>query len=99
MTETEHLLTIVSEECSEIAQRVSKALRFGLDEREPRQPLTNAERIALEVVDLFAVLEMLSSKIPVDEMMTHKNVQAKKDKVQEYILYSADCGTLQAAEV
>ncbi len=94
MTETEHLLIIASEECSEIAQRISKALRFGLDEREPHQQLTNAERIALEVVDLFAVLGMLSSEIPVDDMMTPRSVQAKKDKVKEFLLYSIDCGTL-----
>ena len=29
MTREEHLLTIVAEECAEVAQRATKALRFG----------------------------------------------------------------------
>jgi hypothetical protein len=37
MTRQEMLLTIVAEECNETPQRVSKAIRFGLDEIEAGQ--------------------------------------------------------------
>jgi len=59
MTRSEHLLVILAEECNEVAQRVSKALRFGLEEIQPGQGKTNAERISDELDDLMAVLEML----------------------------------------
>lgn len=45
MKRHEHLLSILAEECCEVGQRVSKALRFGLDEVQPGQDLSNAERI------------------------------------------------------
>ena len=34
MTESENLLIILMEECDELSQRVSKALRFTLDEKQ-----------------------------------------------------------------
>lgn len=59
MNTKEHLLTTMAEECNEVAHRISKALRFGLDEVEKGQKLTNAERIREEFVQLMAVKNML----------------------------------------
>lgn len=53
------LLECLAEECAEVIQRATKALRFGLEEVQPGQPLTNSERISQEVGDLLAVLERL----------------------------------------
>ncbi|MCW2275106.1 hypothetical protein GJ654_10260 [Rhodoblastus acidophilus] len=53
------LLEILAEECAEVVQRVTKALRFGLDESQPGQPFTNAARIGHEVGDVLATLERL----------------------------------------
>ncbi len=53
------LLTILAEECCEVGQRVSKALRFGVNEIQPGQPLTNAQRISEELGDLFSVVDHL----------------------------------------
>jgi hypothetical protein len=100
MTRTEHLLTILAEECAEVAQRVSKALRFGIDEVEPGQKLTNAERIKIEFVDLFAVWGLLCRAnvvlplAPLDEPA----VQAKQQKVEKFLDYSIDCGSLEASD-
>jgi NTP pyrophosphatase (non-canonical NTP hydrolase) len=58
MTRTEHLLSITAEECAEVAQRVTKAMRFGLTEIQPGQPFTNADRIMAEFNDLQAMIEM-----------------------------------------
>lgn len=44
----EHLLSCLAEECAEVGQCVSKALRFGLQDAQPGQPLTNLERMALD---------------------------------------------------
>jgi hypothetical protein len=67
MNREEHLLTVAGEECSETHVRISKALRFGLDqiqearddkpEQNPER-LTNRERILEEFFDLCAVLDM-----------------------------------------
>jgi len=56
------LLTLLSEECAEVIQRVTKALRFGLDEVQPGQHLTNAERILQEFADVQAVFAALEAK-------------------------------------
>ena len=53
------LLTILAEECCEVGQRVSKALRFGVEEIQPGQPLTNAQRISEEVGDIMGVVDRL----------------------------------------
>ncbi|RDT14077.1 hypothetical protein, partial [Escherichia coli] len=53
LNETQYLLDVLSEECNEIAVRASKAIRFGLDEIQPGQSLTNAQRLALELDDLY----------------------------------------------
>ena len=67
MNRLEHLLTIVTEECVETAQRVSKALRFGLaqvqqarDDKPEQNPerLNNRQRIIGEFHDLLATMDM-----------------------------------------
>lgn len=97
MTRLEHLLTCLAEECAEVAQRSTKALRFGIDEVQPGQFLTNAERIREEVVDLFAVLGMLEeetgwSLLPNDI----DGGRDKRKKVEAFLRYSAEVGTLSA---
>jgi NTP pyrophosphatase (non-canonical NTP hydrolase) len=94
MTRTEHLLTILAEECNEVAQRASKALRFGLDEVQPGQALDNYTRIWKEMADLAAVGAML-----VDEVgrggVELEDLVAKRAKVERFLDYSHQCGTLQ----
>lgn len=101
MTRLEHLLVRAMEECNEVAQRLSKALIFGLDQiqedpdDQPQQNperLDNRERIRREYVDLKAVLEM------VDVQLTghlRGEIHAKQAKVERYLDRSRRCGTLQ----
>lgn len=89
MKVTEHLLTILAEECAEVAQRASKALRFGLEEIQEGQELTNAQRIEQEFADLTAVFAMLQLNPP-----TREQIDAKREKVIKFIEYSQECGTL-----
>ena len=58
MTEQEHLLTCLMEECAEVQQAVSKALRFGLNDSYKDYGV-NRERIEDELCDLAGVLELL----------------------------------------
>ena len=78
----EHILTCMAEECLETAHRVTKALRFGLKEIQSGQPLTNLERINIELTDLMAVISLLNK------------YQTKKDKVMKFARYAREQGAL-----
>lgn len=98
MNRLEHLLTISAEECNEVAQRATKALRFGLREVQPGQPLDNAERIRQEFNDLWASLDMVEKEkgMPTGTLtgINMSEVFAKQDKIEEFLLLSAKEGTL-----
>lgn len=105
MTRTEHLLFILAEECAEVAQRASKAARFGLAEVQPGQAKTNARRIADEMNDLIAVYQMLAGPVvsptmPLFAYGTPKAYMAdileKQAKVEKFLKYSEECGTVTA---
>jgi len=91
---TEHLLTILAEECAEVAQRATKALRFGLEEVQEGQDLTNAERLADELDDLLGVVRILYGVRKIRASDQEKQ-HAKMLKVAEYLEYSKERGTLR----
>jgi hypothetical protein len=93
MNRLNHLLWVLAEECAEVAQRASKAARFGMDEVQPGQPLTNEERIWQEMNDLAALGEMLIA-LRGSGGLSRDAIEAKKEKVEKFLLYSAECGTL-----
>lgn len=89
MNRTEHLLTCLGEECAEVSQRVSKALRFGLDEVQPGQPLRNRDRIVEELRDLFAVAEILAGEGVIGWCMPDRiEVHAKLAKIERFMAIS-----------
>lgn len=112
MNTTEHLLAIAAEECAEIAleasslaQRLTKALRFGLNETQPGQERSNLRRIVdgyetllQEGNDLHAVLGMLQLVPSFDDCVRievdNEAVLAKQEKIRRFLAYSRECGTL-----
>jgi NTP pyrophosphatase (non-canonical NTP hydrolase) len=100
----EHLIACLAEECGEVAKECMKALRFGLDDKVTRDPNgprgtegpTNAEKIAAELCDLFAVAEMLTDKgiIP-QKWYAEKDVNNTKRKVLAYMGYAERVGALR----
>jgi hypothetical protein len=96
MNKTEHLLVILSEECAELSKEVSKALRFGLDDFEPGQNLTNREKIVNEFNDLYAVFTMLVEQGVFNDrrLLSKDAIEKKKQKVLQYMKYSENAGTL-----
>jgi hypothetical protein len=97
MTRAEHLLKILEEECCETAQRVSKAMRFGLTEVQPGQGLSNSVRILLEYYDAVAMVEMLQAEgfLPAPSAKQVEELKSgKKSKVDKFLTYSEKCGTL-----
>lgn len=94
MTRKEHLLLIASEECNEVAQRISKALRFSLEEIQPGQELTNAQRIQEEFHDLFAMFQMLHREGLLDATISNERCMKKIAQVEKFLKYSKFNGTL-----
>lgn len=95
MNTTEHLLTILIEECNETAQRATKALRFGMQEIQPGQELTNAERIVCEFNDIVAVMAMLLEDGELPRIFDEEAQDKKRAKVEKYLRYSKEqCKTL-----
>jgi hypothetical protein len=94
----EHLLICASEECLEIAKDISKALRFGLNDRnvlDPEGP-TNRERIVNEINDLIGVLDMLEDHdILPRHWHDYEKQEAKQEKVNKFIDYAESVGALK----
>lgn len=89
MNETEHLLVVLTEECTEVAERACKAARFGMTEVEPGQPDDNRRRIQKELGDLFATAELLGFTI------LEEDKAAKILKLKKYMDYSRSLGTIE----
>ena len=81
MTRTEMLLDILIEECAEVIQAVTKAKRFGLQEIEPGQSLTNLEQLMYELNDVAATANLLS-----DHWVDSDLLIAKRRKIENYLL-------------
>ena len=95
MNRTEHLLVCLAEECDEVGQRVSKALRFGLTEVQEGQPLSNADRIFEEMRDLWSVLEILQDDGVLPALgMSSADVDRKRAKIERFMAISRDQGVL-----
>lgn len=96
MNRSEYLLECLSEECNEVGQRVSKALRFSLQEVQSGQPLNNAERIVEELRDLFAVTLLLIEENILQNFDFVEDVgfEAKRAKIEKFMAISRDTGAL-----
>lgn len=94
MTKKELLLTVLSEECVETAQRVSKAIRFGLNEIQEGQSLNNSERLIYEFNDILAMMEILKEEGLINNVIDREAIEKKKIKVKKYLDYSIKLGTV-----
>lgn len=103
MTRQDHLLVRAMEECCELAQRLSKALIFGMeqvqqdaDDKPEQNPdgLTNRERIYLEYYDLRAVLGMAGIDAWDMSDKARDAEHAKALKVEKYLKLSETRGRL-----
>ena len=94
MTRREHLLVCLAEECSEVIKEVTKILRFGLDDKQGEEYEPNSVRLDNELNDIMAVVEMLK-KDGLDIWFSSEKAQAKWDKVEKYMKYAHEKGTLE----
>lgn len=94
MNKIEHLLACLAEECAEVQQAATKALRFGLIEGCPDTDRTNSEDIVIELCDLLAVVEMLVDEGAIREPVDKQAINLKKDRVIKYMGYAEKRGAL-----
>lgn len=88
MNKTDHLLTILIEECSEVQKIACKALRFGLDDTNPSTKNSNWAELGHEINDLLAIIREIG-------FMESLEDQAKKmAKVNYWLEYSKTRGRL-----
>lgn len=89
MNKTDHLLTILIEECSEVQKVACKALRFGLDDTNPATKNSNRAELAHEINDLLAIIREIGFIESLED-------QAKKmAKVNYWLEYSKTRGRLE----
>lgn len=98
MNKTEHLLVCLAEECAEVQQAVTKALRFGLTDGRPQSTATNAEDISAEFSDVLAIIELLEEEGVLSRMSDIHAVDRKKARVREFMAYAKVQGTLHDAQ-
>lgn len=93
MKENERLLIVAMEECAEIQQEVSKALRFGTENHHPDEPhITNGERILREYHQLRAVMNLLIMKRVlkgISEAESSRVFREKVESIERWEEYSA----------
>ena len=88
MNKTENILTTALEECAEVQQAISKAMRFGMNAHHPMKPdHTNALDILTEYYQLQAVMELLQKDnilpvLPEDKITSIK--QHKLEAMRQY---------------
>lgn len=89
MNELEYLLMVVAEECGEVAQRASKAARFGMSEIQPGQPDDNRRRMERELADLMATADLLGLRV------REEDKAAKVEKLKKFMALSREKGMLE----
>jgi NTP pyrophosphatase (non-canonical NTP hydrolase) len=78
------IMNILSEECAEVVQAVSKCHRFGLDNFKPGKPLTNAQHLEGEIGDVLAMIDLLQSMGVVTEAGLEAAKLAKIEKLKKW---------------
>ena len=98
MNVIEHLLVCLVEECAELQHHVSKSIRFGLDDHNPRADSpTNCEEIVNELNDLFAIVELLQKQGALPSVVIDPDkIRKKQEKVRLFMQYAKSQGTLKA---
>ena len=79
------ILHVLVEECAEVQKRALKILRFGVTERQPGQPHSNAYRLGLEVGDLFEMIDRAGRLGLIDEEAVEIGREMKKRQLARFL--------------
>ena len=76
------ILNILTEECAEVIQAISKTQRFGMDNTNPFSTETNREHLEQEIGDLLTMIDLLFVKGIINEENILKAQQRKIEKLK-----------------
>ena len=78
------VMNILSEECAEVIQAVSKINRFGMDNYKPGKLKTNRQHLEEELGDLMAMIDILQEMDVVSYANIEKAAEAKHEKLKKW---------------
>lgn len=78
------VMNILSEECAEVIQAISKCHRFGLNNFKPGKPKTNLEHLEEELGDLLAMIDILKEMAVIDQRALDEAKIAKIEKLKKW---------------
>ena len=78
------VMNILSEECAEVIQAISKCHRFGLDNFKPGKPKTNRAHLEEELGDLLAMVDILLEMDAVSKSSLEIAKIAKIEKLKKW---------------
>jgi NTP pyrophosphatase (non-canonical NTP hydrolase) len=78
------VMNILSEECAEVIQAVSKINRFGMDNYKPGKPKTNRQHLEEELGDLMAMIDILQEMDVVSYANIERAAEAKHEKLKQW---------------
>jgi NTP pyrophosphatase (non-canonical NTP hydrolase) len=85
MNSKEHeVMNILSEECAEVIQAISKCHRFGMDNFKPGKPKTNREHLEEELGDLLAMVDIMLEKGIIVQEHLDVAIKNKIEKLKEW---------------
>lgn len=80
----DEVMNILSEECAEVIQAVSKINRFGMDNYKPGKPKTNRQHLEEELGDLMAMIDILQEMDVVSYANIERAAEAKHEKLKQW---------------
>ena len=78
------ILDTLIEEAAEAIQRATKAQRFGVDEIQPGQELSNCERLSLEVGDFLGMVRVALEENLLSEHYLEAGSARKIERFEKY---------------
>ena len=79
-------LAILSEECGEVTQVISKIIRHGFNNHHPDRPMqTNKNELISEIGDLLAIIRFMVTSKDFHIQDLYKDIGAKNDKLVKWL--------------
>lgn len=84
MNKVDEALLILSEECAEVVQAISKCQRFGIDNYKPGKPKSNRAHLEDELGDLLAMIIVLEELEVIDRTLVERASIEKRNKLRQW---------------
>lgn len=98
MTERQYLLAKLAEECAEVIQAVTKCLRFGEDDTNPKSPEegANFDKLVSEVADLRAIIQILDlESLHEDGDLEQEAMTGRVINIYKWLNYAKEQGQIK----